>query len=240
MIKQKAYVLHVRSYKETSALVDLITPDYGLIRCMARGMKRNLMQGQSLQPFVNYSIFFSGDSDLKNLDRYESLSLPLALKGDALFSGFYVNEIILRALRSQIEIEDEALFDAYEASLVSLNSDDLEQSLRQFELTVLEHMGQNYQWEVDFKTGEVVAETSYYGFFVEQGMTQVSQAYVNSNPNGCFLGGDLINLSHLDFSASSTLKMSKRLLRLAIRPIIGYKPIQARELLKQYKGLSSS
>jgi DNA repair protein RecO (recombination protein O) len=239
MIKQKAYVLHVRPYKETSALVDLITPDYGLIRCMARGIKRNIIQGQSLQPFVSYSISFTGDSDLKNLDGYESLSLPLALKGDALFSGFYVNEVILRALRSETEIEDEALFDAYQEALVSLNNDNLEQSLRRFELTLLEHMGQNYQWEMDFKTGEVVTETLYYGFFVEQGMTQVSPIYVNKNPNSCFLGGDLINLSHQDFSEASTLKMSKRLLRLAIRPIIGYKPIQARELLKQYKGLSS-
>jgi DNA repair protein RecO (recombination protein O) len=239
MIKQKAYVLHVRAYKETSALVDLITPDYGLIRCMARGIKRNIIQGQSLQPFVNYSIVFTGDSDLKTLDRFESLSLPLALKGDALFSGFYVNEVILRALRSEADIEDEALFDAYESALVSLNQNTLEQSLRQFELTVLEHMGQNYQWDMDFKTGEVVNEATYYGFFVEQGMAQVSQIYVNRNPNSCFLGQDLLNLSLQDFSELSTLKMAKRLLRLALRPIIGYKPIQARELLIQYKGLSS-
>jgi len=237
MIKQKAYVLHVRPYKETSALVDILTPDYGLIRCMARGIKRSIILGQSLQPFVNYHISFTGDSDLKTLDKFESLSLPLALKGEALFSGFYINEVIVRALRSEAEIADETLFEAYEGALVSLNNENLECSLRLFELTLLEHMGQHYQWNIDFKTGMPIDSEQYYGFFVEQGMAKVSDIYVNRNPNSCFLGYDLIRLSQYDFTDATTLKMAKRLLRLALRPIIGYKPIQARELLKQYKGL---
>ena len=239
MIKQKAYVLHVRPYKETSALVDLFTPDYGLIRCMARGIKRNILQGQSLQPFINYSIFFTGDSDLKTLDSFESISLPLALQGDAMFSGFYVNEVILRALRSEADIDSELLFEAYEAALVSLNNNSLETSLRVFEITLLEHLGQSYQWDMDFKTGEVVDSGSHYGFFVEQGMARVSNAYVQKNPNSCFLGEDLSLLASYNFQNNKTLKMAKRLLRLALRPIIGYKPIQARELIKQYKSLNT-
>lgn len=239
MIKQKAYVLHVRPYKETSALVDLFTPDYGLIRCMARGIKRNIIQGQSLQPFINYSIFFTGDTDLKTLNSFESISLPLALQGDAMFSGFYVNEVILRALRSETDIDSELLFESYEAALVSLNNDSLEVALRVFEITLLEHLGQNYQWDMDFKTGEVVDGESYYGFFVEQGMARVSNVYVQKNPNSCFLGEDLSLLAAYNFQNNRTLKMAKRLLRLALRPIIGYKPIQARELIKQYKSLNT-
>jgi DNA repair protein RecO (recombination protein O) len=238
MIKQKAYVLHVRPYKETSALVDLLTPDYGLIRCMARGIKRNILKGQSLQPFTNYSIFFTGDTDLKTLNSFESISLPLTLKGDAMFSGFYVNEVILRALKSEADIGNDLLFEAYESALVSLNNDALEAALRVFELTLLQHLGQAYQWDMDFKTGEVVSADCYYGFFVEQGMARVSNAYVSKHRNSCFLGADLEHLSQYDFTNISTLKMAKRLLRLALKPIIGYKPIQARELIKQYKGLS--
>lgn len=239
MIKQTAYVLHVRPYKETSALVDLFTPDYGLIRCMARGIKRNILHGQSLQPFIKYSIHFHGDSDLKTLDKFESVDLPLALQGDALFSGFYVNELVLRALRSEADVEDEALFEAYASSLLSLNQLNLEESLRLFELSLLEHMGQEYQWHVDFKTGEIVDTKSYYGFFVEQGMAKVSATYAQRNSNTSFLGEDLCYLANKDLTSPSTLKSAKRLLRLALKPIIGYKPIQARELFKQYKKLSS-
>lgn len=237
MIKQSAYVLHSRPYRETSAMVDLFTPDYGLIRCIARGVKKNIHQGQVLQPFINYQIFFHGDSGLKNLDRYESQGLPLALKGDALFSGFYVNEVILRALRSEAEVEAEYLYEAYEAAINSLQNQHLELALRSFEITLLEHMGQSYEWDMDFKTAELVEQDCHYGFFVEQGMSRVSHIYAAKNPNNCFYGQDLQYLAQGDISRPSTLKMCKRLLRLALRPIIGYKPIQARELLKQYKYL---
>lgn len=240
MIKQTAYVLHSRPYKETSALVDLFTPDYGLIRCMARGVKKNMGQGQSLQPFLEYKIFFHGDSDLKNLDKFESVGMPLNLVGETLFSGFYINEVILRALRSEADVEAEELFDYYRQALMSLNETHLELALRQFELVLLQHMGQEYQWDMDFKTGEFIDAHAHYGFFVEQGVFRVSQAYVKKSPQSCFYGEDLIALARGDLSQSSTLKLAKRLLRLALRPIIGYKPIQARELLKQFRQISSN
>lgn len=237
MIKQPAYVLHSRPYRETSVMVDLFTPDYGLVRCVARGVKKAMSQGQALQPFIEYQIFFHGDSGLKNLDKYESQGLPLALKGDALFSGFYVNEVLLRALRSDAEVEAEYLYEAYEGALHNLQNQNLELALRTFEITLLEHMGQSYEWDMDFKTADYVEDDSHYGFFVEQGMARVSHIYAAKNPNNCFYGQDLKYLAQGDMSQPTTLKMCKRLLRLALRPIIGYKPIQARELLKQYKHL---
>ncbi len=238
MEKQHAYVLHSRSYRETSAMVDFFTPDYGLIRCIARGIKRQMSQGQSLQPFSQYQIQFNGDGDLKNLDQYESIGLPVFLKGDTLFSGFYINEVLQRALRSEADIESELLFEAYEAVLASLTSDNLELSLRQFELILLEHMGQSYEWAVDFKSGQLIDVEGHYGFYVEQGMSRVSKAYANKSPSSCFYGEDLTRLSQGNLENANTLKMAKRLLRLALRPIIGYKPLQARELLKQFRQIS--
>ncbi|MGR6872947.1 DNA repair protein RecO [Pseudomonas sp. HK3] len=88
MIKQSAYVLHSRPYRESSVMVDLFTPDYGLVRCIARGVKKAMSQGQALQPFIEYHIFFHGDSGLKNLDKYESQSLPLALERGCPFQWF--------------------------------------------------------------------------------------------------------------------------------------------------------
>ncbi len=220
----KAYVLHSRPYRETSAMVDFFTPDHGLIRCIARGVKKKMSQGQSLQPFIEYQVFFHGDSDLKQLDQYESQSLPITLKGNALFSGFYINEVLQRALRSEADLEAELLFEAYEAALINLTGENLETSLRHFELTLLEHMGQSYEWALDFRSGN--------------GMTRVGKGYVNKNPNACFKGSELLSLSQGELQLTATLKMAKRLLRLALRPIIGYKPIQARELLKQFHQIS--
>lgn len=240
MTKQKAYVLHTRPYRETSIMVDFFTPDYGLIRCIGRGIKRQMSQGHSLQPFILYHIEFNGDSDLKTLTHYETLSLPLPLQGDQLFSAFYVNEVIQRALRSEADIEDEDLFDAYADVLKSLLNEQIEYALRLFELTLLEHMGQTYQWAWDFKTHAEVEADAQYGFHVEQGMTQVSLQYAQKNPAAAFNGQLLLNLASGYLDDPATLKMTKRLLRLALRPIIGYKPIQARELLMQFKNLSKN
>lgn len=240
MSKQTAYVLHSRPYKETSALVDFFTPDYGLIRCMAKGVKKHLSQGQSLQPFVKYYIQFHGQSDLKTLDQFESVELPLPLQGDRLYSGFYVNEVLIRALRSDAEVEADALFEAYEHALKAITSRHLEASLRLFELSLLEHMGQSYEWCFDFKSGEMVDAETDYGFFVEQGMARVSPIYAGKNPKACFKGMDLLALSEQNFEHKSTLDAAKRLLRLALRPIIGYKPIQARELIKFYRQLGET
>jgi DNA repair protein RecO (recombination protein O) len=238
MEKQRAYVLHSRSYRETSAMVDLFTPDYGLIRCIARGIKRQMSQGQSLQPFIEYHIQFNGEGDLKNLEQYESIGLPVSLKGDTLFSGFYINEVLQRALRSEADVDSELLFEAYESVLLNLTSDNLEISLRQFELMLLEHMGQSYEWAMDFRNTQLIDASTHYGFYVEQGMSRVSNAYASKSPNSCFYGEDLLLLSQGNLENASTLKMSKRLLRLALRPIIGYKPLQARELLKQFRQIS--
>ncbi len=238
MEKQQAYVLHSRPYRESSAMVDFFTPDFGLIRCIARGVKKKMSQGQSLQPFIEYQITFHGDSDLKQLDHYESLSLPKTLKGNSLFSGFYINEVLQRALRSETDIEAELLFEAYEVALINLTGINLECSLRHFELSLLEHMGQGYEWGLDFRSGEEVNENVHYGFYAEQGMARVGQAYVNKSPNSCFKGRELLSLSRGELHIPATLKMAKRLLRLALRPIVGYKPIQARELLKQFHQIS--
>lgn len=235
MEKQRAYVLHSRAYREHSALVDFFTPDYGLIRCVARGVKKRMSQGQSLQPFIEYQLFFHGDGDLKQLDQYESQSLPLALRSNALFSGFYVNEVLLRALHSEADLEAECLFAAYEATLVNLGGEQLECSLRHFELTLLEHMGQGYEWALDFRSGNRVDEDAYYGFYVEQGMARVGPVSVKKDANACFKGSELLSLAQGELHLPATLKMAKRLLRLALRPIVGYKPIQARELLKQFQ-----
>ena len=122
--------------------------------------------------------------------------------------------------------------------LNNLSSESLEITLRQFELTLLEHMGQPYEWSLDFRSGLVVDEKAYYGFYVEQGMARVSESYAIKSPSSCFYGADLLQLANGNIENVSTLKMAKRLLRLALRPIIGYKPLQARELLMQFRQIS--
>src|SRR5690554_7107131 len=100
---QPAYILHRRPYRETSWLLDVVTPDYGKVSLVAKGARRGKAPDASLyQPFQPVLISWLGKSDLKTLSGLEARRLaPEAqelqqrgLSGQWLFAGFYLNELL--------------------------------------------------------------------------------------------------------------------------------------------------
>ena len=65
---QPAFVLHSRPYKESSALVELFTPQ-GRLRAVMRAARGKA--GRLLRPFVSLAIELRGRSDLKTVARLE-------------------------------------------------------------------------------------------------------------------------------------------------------------------------
>ena len=62
---QSAYVLHVRSYRETSGLIEFLTPDNGRLTLLAKGYKTGKKQRKSiLQPFRKLTIAWAGRGEL--------------------------------------------------------------------------------------------------------------------------------------------------------------------------------
>ena len=91
---QPAYVLHSRAYRETSALVDFLTPQ-GRLRAVLRSARGKA--GTLARPFVALEVEFRGRGELKNVGRMEAAGASNWLNGEALFSGLYLNEQIGRA-----------------------------------------------------------------------------------------------------------------------------------------------
>ena len=73
----------------------------------ARGKSGNLAR-----PFVPLSLELRGQADLKSVARLEAAGVPNLLSGDALFSGLYLNELLMRLLPS--EDAHPGLFELYE------------------------------------------------------------------------------------------------------------------------------
>ena len=111
---QLAYVLHSRAYRETSALVDFLTPQ-GRLRAVLRSARGKA--GTLARPFVALDVEFRGKVELKNVGRLESVGTYAWLKGDALFSGLYRNELRIRRLHAE-EPEPEGV-DHYAATVVA-------------------------------------------------------------------------------------------------------------------------
>ncbi len=142
---QATYVLHSRPYKETSALVDFFTP-LGRLRAVLRGARGKA--GALARPFVPLEAEWRGRGELKTVARLESAGIPNLLNGQALFSGLYLNELLIRLLPA--EDPQPEIFAHYAATLPLLAAGrPIEPLLRAFEWRLLEQLGYGFALDVD-------------------------------------------------------------------------------------------
>lgn len=149
----QAYVLHHYDWSETSVILDLLTREQGRIAVAAKGAKRPYSQLRSvLLPFQRLSVSVGkppkaeaaqeGGSDIQNLRHAEWAGGPAMLSGAALFSGFYLNELLMKLMPRHDAYP--ALFDVYAATLPALadrSEATVQAALRAFELKLLEAIG---------------------------------------------------------------------------------------------------
>src|SRR5690606_24194957 len=140
-----AYILHSRPYKETSALVDFFTAE-GRVRAVLRAARGRV--GSLARPFLPLDLELRGRSELRSVQRLESAGIPLLLSGQALYSGLYLNELLMRLLAP--EDAQPALFDTYAQSLAALAAGrPLEPVLRAFEWRLLDELGYGFALDSD-------------------------------------------------------------------------------------------
>lgn len=221
---QAAFILHSKPYKEHSALVDLFTHQ-GRFRGVLR-KARNKM-GSVCRPFMLIEVSLQGKNELKTITHMEPLKAPHLVSGNTLFSGLYLNELLVRLL--PLEDPYPALFEHYQATLLALaEQSPLEPLLRSFEWTLLCELG--YSFPLDMSaTGEPINPEAHYCFKVDHGLEQVTATQLQT---GTFLGADLLAMSQADWSVKSALQAAKRLMRQAIAVHLQGRPLISRELFK--------
>jgi DNA repair protein RecO (recombination protein O) len=144
-----AYVLHRYDWSESSLILDLFTREQGRVAVAAKGAKRPYSQLRAvLLPFQRIQVTLgriSGDegaSDIQNLRGAEWAGGPAMPSGAALFSGFYLNELLMKLLARHDP--HATLFDAYADTLGALAQGDdaaTQAALRAFELVLLREIG---------------------------------------------------------------------------------------------------
>ncbi|WP_313650499.1 DNA repair protein RecO [Pseudomonas soli] len=218
-----AYVLHSRAYKETSALVDFLTP-HGKVRAVLRRARGK--GGSLVRPFVPLEVELRGRGELKNVGRLDAVGIAAWLHGDALFSGLYLNELLMRLLPA--EAPHPALFEHYTLTLQALAAGRaLEPLLRSFEWRLLDELGYAFSLEHDVNDSPVVAE-GLYRLQVDAGLERVELFQP-----GLFKGGELLALAQADWEAPGALLAAKRLMRQALAVHLGPKPLVSRELFRK-------
>lgn len=149
-----AFVLHQWAWSETSLILDLFSREQGRIAVVAKGAKRPYSQLRPvLMPFQRLLVLTTrpkpdrdsaaadSGADILTLRSAEYAGAGAALPAAQLFSGFYLNELLLKLLARGDP--HERLFDAYADTLLALatgGADD-ESPLRAFELVLLRETG---------------------------------------------------------------------------------------------------
>mgnify|MGYP001024454432 FL=1 len=230
VLLQPAYLLHRAPFQNTSLLVDFFTYNYGRVKAVAKGARRERSKYRSLlQPFHPLLISFSGRGEVKTINGVETGLSAIVLERERLFSGLYVNELLIRLLYNYQE--HTALYKNYQETLINLQgSKEIEAVLRRFELNLLAELGYAVNLEEDFRSHLTIDPKSNYRFTPDMGFElSETNPKLEESPH-YFSGQHLIALREFDLRDEAVAKSAKRLLRQALAVHLGEKPINSRVL----------
>jgi len=236
--QDQAYVLHSRAYRNSSLLIDVLTREHGRLGMVAKGAKRGTSpMSARLQPYTRLHLEWGGQHELATLYKAETDAQAQAiLSGDALFHGFYLNELLLRLLHRHDPHPQ--LFDDYDACLQALAlARQRDVALRYFEIQLLESLGYALNLLQDVKYNEDVRPECDYHYLIEQGPVRNIGATGNDL---CISGETLIALAQQNLSQESHRHQAKLLMRAVLDHYLGDRPLKSRELMQSRKLVRTS
>ena len=140
---EPAYVLHRYDWSESSLILEVLTRHHGRIALVAKGVKKPSSQFRPiLLPLQPLQLGFAGEHEIRTLKAAEWVGGHVMPTGDALMSGYHLNELVLTLLAR--DDPHPRLFDFYAASVQVLageHGEALQTTLRAFELMLLREIG---------------------------------------------------------------------------------------------------
>ncbi len=219
------YLIHHRKYRERSHIVHLFTQEHGRIDGILRQTPPPQYQPICLQA--------SGKSELKNFSKLEIVNQPVFFFGDAFFSGFYLNEVVLRLCPAEVEMPQ--TFVLYHQTLQQLQllaqqenpNLFLRQILRQFEHALLEELGYALDFTTDAQQQDIQA-AQHYLFQLNDGFIPTVQ-----QSRATLTGEQILSMRDYekgrDFNREQ-LQLLAQLYRQMISSLLGDRPLKSRQL----------
>lgn len=227
--QQPAYILHHRPFRDSSQLLDLVTRDYGKIALVARGSRgaKSRLAGV-LRPFLPLSVSWVARGDLGTLTGAEATGAPRGMRGDAMLSAFYVNELLLNFLhRHDPQPEIYALYTDVIGALAS--GVEIIACLRSFELELLGLLGYAASFRDEAAGDNNLRSERHYHYRIEQGPVAVDR----TEGSMVFTGAVLKAIQAQEFDEPEVLRAASRLLREIIDYHLGGKELKTRKVLME-------
>ncbi|MGH8583175.1 MAG: DNA repair protein RecO [Gammaproteobacteria bacterium] len=225
-----AFVLHTRTYRETSLLIEVLSSRYGRVGLIAKGANRPraALRGV-LQVFRPLLVAWTGRGDLATLIGAEFDGTPITpLAGRRLLCGFYLNEVLMRVLARHDP--HPRLFERYAAAVPALAQVPNEETvLRAFEKHLLQELGYALQLDHEIESNAPIEPDTVYYYQCDKGPWRNAPGAV---PTLGVHGRTLLALAAEHWNGPQDLRESKRLMRFALAPHLGDRPLASRALFR--------
>lgn len=247
-----AYVLHRYDWSESSLILDVFTREQGRIAVAAKGAKRPFSQLRSvLLPFQRIQVSLGRQAEgveareVDTLRAAEWVGGPAMLTGAALFSGFYLNELLMKLLARHDP--HPALFDAYAATVVELGTaepgDDAQAqaALRAFEFVLLQEIGLLPELGSETASRRAVLPGSRYLVLADAGVVETRDAN-EASTSGATLAAIQAALAANDLpglrrAARQSLAELRPLLRAQLAYHLGTSQLRTRQVMIEAQAL---
>ena len=203
---------------------------------LARGARRprSAIRGL-LMGFQPLELSWAGKGEVLTLMKAEWQGGQPLLGGDALFCGYYLNELLMHLLPR--EDAHERLFMRYAEMLARLGADPSgkvrEADLRSFEKALLQELGYGLTLTHD-SLGGAIMPTDFYVYRMEQGPVRLEHAEAAGQ---AVIGQTLLDLEAEDFSDPRSRIESKQLMRTLMAHYLAGKELETRKIFRELQEL---
>ena len=226
-------------------ILEVFTRRHGRVALVAKGAKKPSSNFRPvLLPLQPLRVDFGGDAEIRNLKGAEWVGGQVMPTGDALLSGYYLNELLLRLLAR--DDPHPGLFDAYAAAvqvLASEHGEALQPALRAFELVLLREIGLLPVLDMQTPTLAALEPRVRYSLVPEGGLVQAGEADVRAALDGSqWLAlqqalDDPAPFSATLLQAATVMAQLKPQLRTLLHYHCGVATLRTRQMMKDLQAL---
>ncbi|WP_416191074.1 DNA repair protein RecO [Neisseria sp. CCUG12390] len=232
---EPVFMLASAPWRESSLWLEVYSRKYGRVALLARSARKRMSELRGvLVPFVPMSASWYGSQELKTLHRAEWLGGWPLPQGRALFSGLYVNELMLKLTAREDPMP--GLYDTLAETMQTLCREPNHiAALRRFEWQLLHHSGYAPDLTRDHNGDEIAAERQY-RLRPEDALVPLAQADGLQAGGIAVNGNTLVQLREGTFSDGQSLQEALKINRLLLdfRIPEGIKSRQVLQQLQQF------
>lgn len=224
-----AFVLHRRSFRDSSQILEVFSREHGRVAMVARGVRSAKSRYRGiLQPFAPLRLSWVTGRELGTLTDAEVAGAARALIGDALLAGFYVNELLLKLTHRHDP--QPPLYDLYAGVLDELSDQRaLSPALRRFECALMRMLGYGLNLVHEADTGRPVDADGLYRFVTERGPVRIAPG---EEDGAALRGSELLRIEAGGFDDPQLCSRARKLFADAIDSCLDGKVLESRRIMR--------